>query len=111
MHTTPELTESYYSRLGSEIFELIADGCRKPFFMQKNLITRQCQGLRIIANAAVTADRKVNLQAWDGETVGRLVGFLYLRTYEARKPELLSSTDDSSEGSEGSGSGSNTTKR
>lgn len=64
--------------------------------MQMNLLTVQFEGLRIIVYEAVATDWKVNLQAWDGETIGHPVGFLYLRTYEAPKPELVFSTADSS---------------
>lgn len=43
-------------------------------------------------------DRKLDLQAWESETVGHLVNFLYLHTYQTRTPELL--CPESGEGSE-----------
>lgn len=56
--------------------------------MHKNLLTTQSSLLKTAVTAAAV-DRKLNLHTWDSETVGHLVNFLYLDTYQTRKPKPL----------------------
>lgn len=93
----PQLTLPNHSRLGSEIFELTAAGGRKSYFVHKNLLMAQSVLLRTTVDAATT-ERKLDLQAWDGDTVQHLANFLYLHTYGTWKPEPLSPAVYLSEG-------------
>lgn len=76
------------------MLELTADGGRKSFFVHKSLLAAQSALLQATVGA-VAEDRKIDLECWDGETVGHFVDFLYLQTYEARKPEPLFPTKES----------------
>lgn len=91
------LIELIYSRLGSEILELVTDGGRKSSFVHKNLVTAQSALLRTKLNGAA-AEQKLDLQSWDAKTVGHFVNFLYLHTYGTVKPEPLSPGTDLSDG-------------
>lgn len=75
---------------------MTADSGHKSYFVHKNLLAGQSALLQKTVDAA-GQDRKIDLQSWDSETVGLFVDFLYLRTYEAPKPELRCQTLDSSQ--------------
>lgn len=79
------------------MLELTAEGGRKSYFVHKNLLAAQSVFLKTTVDTAVAADRKIDLQAWDGETVGHFVDFLYLQTYQAGNPEPLCPIGSSSE--------------
>lgn len=78
------------------MIELIADGGRASFFVHKDLLASQSEFRRTNTNRAVNG--KFDLEAWDGETVGYFVDFLYLRGYNVENQEPLCPAAGSPEG-------------
>lgn len=61
--------------------------------MHTNLLTAQSSTLE----ATITAGRTPDLQSWNSDTVGHLVNFLYLGTYDVPHPEPHSVPEASSD--------------
>lgn len=86
-----------YRRLGSDIFEIIAESGQKKFSVHSNILTAQSKPLAAIATRALkeATERKIELLDWDGDTVERFVDFLYLGDYQVPDPEPFIQTGGS----------------
>lgn len=75
--------------LSSETLEIVASG-EKRFFVHSDILAAHSGPLKETTEAArdraEQAGRKINLQEWDGDTVGRFVEFLYVGHYQAPSP-------------------------
>lgn len=74
-----------YRHLSSETIEIIAQSGEKRFFVHRDILAAQSEPLRHIVRDG-PAEHKVDLQEWDGDTVGRFVEFLYIGHYQAPSP-------------------------
>lgn len=76
--------------MASDIIELTAKG-RSRLLVHKDILTSQSQPFRnaITGVWKESAERKIDLEDWDKETVGRLVEFLYTGNYSYPDPEPI----------------------
>lgn len=76
--------------MASDIIELTAKG-QARILVHKDILTSQSQPFRnaITGVWKESAERKINLEDWDKETVGRLVEFLYTGNYSYPDPEPI----------------------
>lgn len=74
-----------HRHLSSETIEIIAQSGEKQFFVHSDILAAQSEPLKQTVRDA-SADRKINLQEWDGDTVGRFVEFLYIGHYQVPNP-------------------------
>lgn len=76
--------------MASDIIELTAKG-QSRLLVHKDILTSQSQPFRnaITGVWKESAERKINLEDWDEETVGRLVEFLYTGNYSYPDPEPI----------------------
>lgn len=74
--------------VSSEIFEISAENGERIFNVHKDALIAQSEPFRnaITGGWRETTERKINLNDWDGETVGRLVEFLYIGNYQYPDP-------------------------
>lgn len=72
----------------SGVFELSAQNGEKRFHVHKDVLISQSEPFRhaITGGWRETTERKINLNDWDGETVGRLVSFLHTGDYQYPDP-------------------------
>lgn len=77
--------------MSSEIFTLIAQGGRS-FFVHSSILAAQSQPFRSIISGdwKESSERKISLEDWDSDTVGRFIEFLYTGNYQYPEPEPLS---------------------
>lgn len=75
----------------SDVFEVTAQG-QLRFFVHKDILASQSQPFQNATSGTWRegAERKIMLEDWDGDTVGRLVEFLYTGDYQYPGPELVS---------------------
>lgn len=73
----------------SEVFELLAQHGELRFLVHKDVLTSKSQPFRDAATGKwkEATERKIDLGDWDGDTVGRLVEFLYTGDYRYPNPE------------------------
>lgn len=76
--------------MASDIIELTAKG-QSRLLVHKDILTSQSQPFRnaITGVWKESAERKIDLEDWDKETVGRLVEFLYTGNYSYPDPEPI----------------------
>lgn len=69
------------------------------FHVHKDILTSQSQVFRAASTGIwkESTERKIDLEDWDGETVGRLVEFLYTGNYQYPNPEQISPGQQTSE--------------
>lgn len=81
--------------ISSEIIELTAENGEKQFHVHKDVLISQSEPFRsaITGGWRETAERKICLDEWDGETVCRLVEFLYTGNYQYPDPVSSSKRD------------------
>lgn len=74
--------------VSSETFELVAENGNKRFFVHKEVLISQSEPFRnaITGGWKEATERKLNLDDWDGETVLRLIEFLYTGDYQYPDP-------------------------
>lgn len=84
--------------MASEVFELTAQG-QLRFFVHKDILASQSQPFQNATSGVWKegSERKIILEDWDGDTVGRLVEFLYTGDYQYPDPEPVSLGDTSPE--------------
>lgn len=70
------------------MFELTAQNGEVRFHVHKDILISQSEPFRkaITGGWRESTERKINLDDWDGETVGRLVEFLYSGNYQYPDP-------------------------
>lgn len=85
MHRVVGLTHKHRD-LSTETYEIVAeDG--KRFFAHSNILASESKLLKIPTDSSKESTaRRIDLTAWDGDTVGRLVEFLYVRHYRVPDP-------------------------
>lgn len=76
--------------MASDIIELIAKG-QSRLLVHKDILASQSQPFRNAVTGVwkESVERKINLEDWDKETVGRLVEFLYTGNYSYPDPEPI----------------------
>lgn len=85
--------------------ELLAQGGESRFFVHANILVSQSQPFKnaLAGNWKEATERKIDLNDWDGDTVGRLVEFLYRGNYQYPDPAPISAEDATTpQGSHGS---------
>lgn len=82
--------------MSSETIEIIAQSGEKRFFVHRDILAAQSEPLRHVVRDR-SAEHKVDLHEWDGDTVGRLVEFLYIGHYQAPSPTQRSESSAVSE--------------
>lgn len=80
-----------FRSIASDVFELTAQG-QLRFFVHKDILASQSQPFQNATSGfwKEGSDRRIILEDWDGDTVGRLVEFLYTGDYQYPDPELVS---------------------
>lgn len=81
--------------MASDIIELTARG-QSRFLVHKDILASQSQPFRNAVSGVwkESTERKINLDDWDKDTVGRLVEFLYTGNYSYPDPDPASVVSD-----------------
>ncbi|KAL0633090.1 hypothetical protein Q9L58_008046, partial [Maublancomyces gigas] len=92
----------FSGHLSSETLEILAQSGEKKFFVHGDILAAQSEPLRKIVEGVQdgSTSQKIDLQEWDGDTVGRFVEFLYVGHYQAPSPTQPSSVGPGSTVSE-----------
>lgn len=78
--------------LNSEIFEITAENGQQKFRVHSTILAAQSEpfGCLVAGDWKESTNRKISLNDWDGDTVGRFVEFLYTQNYQYPSPSPFS---------------------
>lgn len=87
--------------------ELLAHARESRYFVHAKILVSQSQPFHdaLVGNWKEATERKVDLHDWDGDTVGRLVEFLYRGNYGYPPPAALSTNNPPLDGGGSGNSG------